>query len=37
MALVVKSLTVNAGDLRDAGSVLGLERSARGGNDNPLQ
>ena len=37
VALVVKSLTVNAGELRDAGSVHGLGKSPRGGNDDPLQ
>ena len=37
MVLVVKSLSVNAGDLRDVGSVHGLGRSPRGVNDNPLK
>ena len=34
---VVKNLPPNAGDARDAGSVLGLGRSPRVGNGNPLQ
>ena len=37
MALAVKSLPANAGDIRDAGSIPGLERSPGGGNGNPLQ
>ena len=37
MALVVKNLPTNAGDIRDAGSVPGLGRSPRGGHDNLLQ
>ena len=37
MALVVKNLTANAGDIRGAGSITGLERSAGGGHGNPLQ
>ena len=36
MALVVKNLLVNLGDIRDAGSILGLGRSP-GGHVNPLQ
>jgi len=35
--LVVKSLPANAGDTRDLGSIPGLGRSPRGGNDNPFQ
>ena len=34
---VIKNLPPNAGDARDAGSVLGLGRSPRVGNGNPLQ
>ena len=34
---VVKNLTANAGDTRDAGLILGSSRLLRGGNDNPLQ
>ena len=37
VALVVKNLTVNAGDIRNAGSIPGLGRSAGGGHGNPLQ
>ena len=37
MALVVKNLPANAGDMRDAGSVPELGRSPGGGNSNPLQ
>ena len=36
MALVVKNLPTNAGDLRDAGSIPGSGRSPGGGHDNPL-
>ena len=35
--LVVKNLPVNAGDIRDSGSVLRLGRAPGGGNGNPLQ
>ena len=35
VVLVVKNLPVNAGDVRDAGSIPG--RSPRGGHSNPLQ
>ena len=35
--LVVKNLPVNAGDLRDMGSIPGLGRSPGGGHGNPLQ
>ena len=34
---VVKNLPANVGDARDAGSIPGLERFPRAGNDNPLQ
>ena len=34
---VVKNLPANAGDIRDAGSILGLGRSPAEKNDNPLQ
>ena len=37
VVLVVKNLPANAGDVRDEGSVPGLERSPRGGHSNPLQ
>ena len=37
VALVVKNLPVNAGDIRDLGSIPGLERSPGGGHGNPLQ
>ena len=37
MALVVKNLPANAGDTRDSGSILGLERSPGGELGNPLQ
>ena len=37
MALGVKNLPDNAGDLRDTGSVPGLGRSPGGGHGNPLQ
>ena len=35
--LVVKNLPANAGDIRDAGSIPGWERSPGGRHDNPLQ
>ena len=34
---MVKSLPVNAGDIRDADSLPRLERSPGGGHGNPLQ
>ena len=34
---VVKNLPVNAGDIRDLGSIPGSERSSGGGLGNPLQ
>ena len=37
MVLVVKNPPANAGDIRDASSVPGLERSPGGGHGNPLQ
>ena len=37
MALEVKNSPVNAGDVRDMGSIPGLERSPGAGNGNPLQ
>ena len=37
MALVVKNLPANAGDIRDEGSIPGLGRSPGGGNGNLLQ
>ena len=36
VVLVVKNLTANAGDIRDGGSIPGLERSPGGGHGNPL-
>ena len=37
MAVVVKTLLANAGDIRDAGLVLGSERSPGGRHGNPFQ
>ena len=37
VALGVKNLPVNAGDIRDAGSIPGTGRPPRGGHGNPLQ
>ena len=37
VAVVVKNLPVNAGDVRDMNSIPGLERSPGGQNGNPLQ
>ena len=37
MALVVKNLLANAGDIKDASSAPGLGRSPGGDNGNPLQ
>ena len=34
---MVKNLPTNAGDLRDAGSILGLGQSPGGRHGNPLQ
>jgi len=36
MVLVVKNLPANAGDVRETGSISGLERSPAGGHGNPL-
>ena len=37
MALVVKYLPANAGDIRDSGSIPGSEKSLGGGHGNLLQ
>ena len=37
VALGVKKLAANVGDIRDGGSIPGLGRSPGGGNGNPLQ
>ena len=37
LALVVKTLTANAGDIRDVGSIPGSGRCPGGGHGNPLQ
>ena len=37
MALVVKNLPANAGDIGDVGSIPGLGRYSGGGNGYPLQ
>ena len=37
MALMVKNLLANAGDIRDTGQIPGWGRSSEGGHDNPLQ
>ena len=37
VALVVKNLPFNAGDMRDAGSIPGSRRSPGGGHGNPFQ
>ena len=37
MALVVKNPLANAGEIKDAGSIPGSERSPGGGHGNPLQ
>ena len=37
VVLVVKNLPASAGDIRDAGSILGLGRSPGEGSGNPLQ
>ena len=37
MVLVVKNLTVNAGDIRDVGLIPELGRSPGGGHGSPLQ
>ena len=37
VALVIKNLLASAEDIKDPGSISGLERSPGGGNGNPLQ
>ena len=37
VALVIKNLSANAGDIRDTGSIPRSGRSPGGGNGNPLQ
>ena len=37
VALLVRNLPANAGDVKDAGSIPGLERSSAGGHGNTLQ
>ena len=37
MAIVIKNLPVNAGDVRDVGSIPGSGRSPAGGSGNPFQ
>ena len=37
MALVVKNLPANVGDVKDEGSIPGLGRFPGGGNGNPFQ
>ena len=37
VALVVKNLPANVGDIKDTGSIPGSGRSPRGGNGNPVQ
>ena len=37
VALVVKNPSANAGDIRDVGSIPGMERCPGGGHGNPLQ
>ena len=37
VALVVKNLPANAGDVKDTGSIPGSGRSPGGGHGNPLQ
>ena len=37
MALAIKNLPANAGDIRDAGSIPGLGRSLGEGHGNPFQ
>ena len=37
MAWLVKNLSVNSGDARDAGSIPGLVKAFGRGNGNPLQ
>ena len=37
MPLVIKNLSDNAGDVREAGLILGLGKSPGGGHGNPFQ
>ena len=37
VVLVLRNPPANAGEIRDAGSIPGLERSSRGGHGHPLQ
>ena len=37
MALEIKNLLANTGDIREAGSIPGSGRSSGGGHGNPLQ
>ena len=37
VALLVRNLPANAGDVRDAGSIPGMKRSPGGGHGHPLQ
>ena len=37
VALAVRNLSANAGDIRDAGSIPGTGRSPKGGHDTLLQ
>ena len=37
VVLVVKNLPASAADIRDTGSIPGLERSAGGGHGNPVK
>ena len=37
VAVLEKNMPANARDIRDTGSILGLERSPGGGHGNPLQ
>ena len=37
VALMVKNLPTNAGDIRDSGSIPGWGRSPGGGHGNPIQ
>ena len=37
MAVAIRNLPTNTGDIRDSGLIPGSERSPGEGNDNPLQ
>ena len=37
VALMIKNMPDNAGDIRDLGSIPGSEKSPGGGHNNPLQ